>query len=300
METADKPTILIVDDERLNLAVLNRILSPDYSIITAKNGEAAIRLATSERPSLILLDIILPDTNGFDVLKALKENPETMGIPVIFITGLDGDADEERGFIMGAVDYIKKPFKNAIVKARIRTHMQIVLQMKAIERLGLTDPLTNMPNRRKFDDRISMEWRRAIREKKPISLLMMDIDKFKLYNDTYGHPQGDRMLQAAARIFIRRVRRPADLPARLGGEEFAMLLPDTKLAAASSIAEDIRAEMQALRVPTADESAMTGATISIGIASAIPKEGNSMIEFIAMADENLYRAKARGRNQVFP
>jgi diguanylate cyclase (GGDEF)-like protein len=300
METDCNPKILIVDDETSNLAVLNRILQAEYEIMTAKSGKSALKIAIEERPDLILLDVVLPEMSGFDVLTELKNNIETQKIPVIFITGLDNDADEERGFVLGAVDYIKKPFKNAIVKARVRTHMQTVLHMCNIEKLGLTDPLTGIANRRKFDDRMSMEWRRAVREKKSLSLLMMDLDKFKTYNDTYGHPQGDCLLREAAKMFTRRVRRPADLPARIGGEEFAMLLPDTGFTAAASIAEDIRAEMEAMRIPTADDTVMTGATISIGIATAAPAEADSVMEFIASADKNLYAAKENGRNRVFP
>jgi len=280
--------------------VLNRILHSEYSILTAKSGKIALGLAAEEKPRLIILDIMLADMSGFDVLRKLKENSETRQIPVIIVSGFDSDEDEEKGFLLGAVDYIKKPYRDAIVKARVRTHLEIMLQMQAIEKLGLTDPLTEIPNRRNFDDRLAMEWRRALREKKSISLLIMDLDKFKNYNDTYGHPQGDQLLKSAARIFAMSVRRPADLPARIGGEEFAILLPDTSLSAALSIAESIRANIEAMLVPTADENEMTRTTISIGVASVIPEESDTAANFIAVTYENLYAAKAAGRNRVFP
>jgi diguanylate cyclase (GGDEF)-like protein len=299
MNESAKYRILVIDDEKTNLIILNRILSEEYEVFMAKTGKMALKLAFEEKPDLILLDIILPDISGFDILVKLQSDPATNSIPVICITGLDSEQDEEKGFLLGAVDYIKKPFKSTIVNIRVNTHMKIVRQMRLIEKLGLTDPLTDISNRRSFDERIDMEWRRAIREKTPISFLMMDIDKFKDYNDTYGHPQGDALLKAAAKIFSVRAKRPADLPARIGGEEFGVLLPDTRLGAALLIAESIRADMEALRVPTADGSEMTTTTISIGIATAFPKEHDLIKDFISHADENLYAAKTSGRNRVF-
>jgi diguanylate cyclase (GGDEF)-like protein len=294
-----KCTILIVDDEKANLLVLNQILSDGYRIVTAKSGKTALKLAVKEKPDIILLDIILPDINGFDVLTKLKNDSGTKNIPVICITGLDNENYEKKAFMLGAVDYIIKPFKIALVKARVRAHLEIIRQMHTIEKLGLTDPLTNIPNRRSFDDRIDMEWRRAMREKSEISFLMIDIDHFKNYNDTYGHPQGDAMLKEVAGILTLRGKRPADLPVRLGGEEFGLLLPDTALPAAVSIAESIRADVEALRVPCADGSIITSATISIGVVAMIPKKNDSLKDFLARADENLYRAKTAGRNQVY-
>ncbi|MDR1901001.1 MAG: diguanylate cyclase [Treponema sp.] len=298
MKTSPKFTILIVDDEKVNLAVLNRILSDEYRIFIAKSGETALQLIASEKPDMILLDVILPDINGFDIIVKLKEKPDTKNIPVICITGSDSEADEEKGFRLGAVDYIMKPFSSSIVKARVRTHMEIVRQMRAVERLGLTDPLTNISNRRSFDDRLNMEWRRAIREKKPISCLMIDIDNFKNYNDTYGHQQGDILLKKIAKIFSSRARRPADLPARLGGEEFGMLFPDTDGEAAVSIAEGIRSDVEALRVPIAGGEGVSAATISIGVVSAAPGRNAPVKDFISLAGEYLYAAKRAGKNRV--
>ncbi|MDR2029196.1 MAG: diguanylate cyclase [Treponema sp.] len=291
-------SILVVDDEKSNLMVLNRILCPFYTIFTAKSGqEASVRIAENP-PDLILLDIIMPDINGFDLLKRLKDSPLTRNIPVIIITGLSNEADEEKGFFLGAVDYITKPFKNAIVLARVKTHIQIVHQMRTIEKLGLIDGLTNIPNRRSFDDRIEMEWRRAMREKTPLSFLMMDVDNFKSYNDTYGHPQGDILLQTIARVFAAAAMRPADLAARLGGEEFGVLLPDTDLESALVMAEKIRSNVEIIRIATATGQIMTNITISIGVVSLIPTEDIAISSFIAQADRNLYTAKNQGRNRI--
>ncbi|MDR3338109.1 MAG: diguanylate cyclase, partial [Treponema sp.] len=302
MEDNDKYRILVIDDEKTNLMVLNELLSPDYTVLTAKSGGEGLDLAAQERPDLILLDIVMPGMNGFEALKALKDSPETQSIPVIIITGLDNDLDEEKGLQLGAVDYISKPLKNAIVLARVRTHIQIVQHIRTIERLGLIDPLTNIPNRRCFDDRLAVEWRRAIREKKPIAFMMMDVDKFKTYNDTYGHPQGDTLLRTIAKIFNSAARRPVDLAARLGGEEFGVLLPDTALEGALEVAEEIRSRVEAARIPAASGAdsgtVITAVTISIGVTSQVPAEEAGREAFIAQADANLYIAKETGRNRV--
>jgi diguanylate cyclase (GGDEF)-like protein len=298
MNDDPKQTILIVDDEKANLIVLNQILSGAYKIFMAKTGQAALKLARAKKPDLILLDIILPDISGFEVLEKLQSESETNSIPVICITGLDSENDEEKGFLLGAVDYIKKPFKSTIVKMRVNTHIKILQQMRVIKSYGFTDPLTDIPNRRCFDERIVMEWRRAVREKKPLSFLMIDIDQFKSYNDTYGHHQGDVLLKAVAQIFLAMVRRPADLPARIGGEEFGILLPDTGAESALLVAESIRAAIESLRVPTVDGSKMTAVTISIGLATALPVKDDSVKDFVSQTDKNLYSAKTTGRNRI--
>ncbi|MDR2404215.1 MAG: diguanylate cyclase [Spirochaetaceae bacterium] len=298
MEAGGKFTVLVIDDEKANLMVLNRILSPDYTVLTARSSEEGLSRIAGEKPDLILLDIIMPGMNGFELLKTLKASPDTRSIPVIIITGLDNESDEEKGFMLGAVDYITKPFRNAIVIARVRTHLQIVNQIRMIERLGLVDPLTDISNRRCFDERIAVEWRRAQRDKMPIAFIMMDVDRFKTYNDTYGHPQGDVLLKCLARIFAAAARRPGDLAVRLGGEEFGVLMPETDLKGALEVAEEIRAGVEAARIPTVDRRTITSVTISIGVVALVPDEHAVMAEFITRADELLYAAKEGGRNRV--
>ncbi len=292
-----KFSILIVDDEKTNLDVLNHILKNEYTIYVAKSGELALKRAVEDQPDLILLDIIMPDMSGYEVLKELKENDSTRNIPVIFITGLASAQDEEKGFLLGAVDYIIKPFNNAIVKSRVRTHLKIVQQMRTIEQMGKMDALTEIPNRRCFDERIGIEWKRAIREAETISILSVDADLFKQYNDTYGHLQGDILLQTLAKVFVSALKRPTDFVARIGGEEFVIILPNTELEGAGAIAEEIRRSVETMVIPSMG-SETTNITVSIGVAAGKPKIDDEYVELLDEADKELYRAKNLGRNRV--
>ena len=293
-----RSTVLLIDVDAHDFSTLNAILSPDYNILSTQSGDEGLAVAAENRPELILLDIRAPSMDGFEILKALKNTPETQEIPAIVITDHDNEADEEKSFNLGAVDYFAKPFRNVIVKVRVRTQLQIINQIRTIEHLGWIDPLTNIPNRRRFDDRMSLEWRRGLREKKPITFFMLDVDKFKGYNDTYGHLQGDMLLKALANIINSTARRPADLAARLGGEEFGLLLPCTPIEPALDIAEGIRSEVEAFKLTTEDGKTETRTTVSIGVASTVPANGIAAEDLIRKADEYLYQAKASGRNRV--
>jgi diguanylate cyclase (GGDEF)-like protein len=292
-----KNSLLIVDDEEINLTVLTYILSPYYTIYTATNGANALEKAHEYMPDLVLLDILMPEMDGYETLAELRKNEKTQDIPVIFITGLDSIEDEEKGLSHNAADYISKPFSAAIVKLRIRNQIQIINQFRTINHLSMFDQMTDIPNRRSFDGRLRVEWNRAIREHMPISLLMIDVDKFKNYNDTYGHQQGDLVLQTVAKIFSQSAKRSGDIAARWGGEEFVILLPNTMMPGALDIAEKIRADVEAVAIPCADGST-TKVTVSIGINTQTPAHGNSIDAFISNADKALYEAKAQGRNRV--
>lgn len=291
-------SILIVDDEKSNIDVLNEILKPYYKIYIAKSGTEAIKRAKMNQPDLILLDIIMPELNGFEILSILKEDDLTRDIPIIFITGLNNVDDEERGFFLGAVDYIKKPFNNSIVKARIKTHLQIVKQIRTIERLGLIDALTEIPNRRSFDNNIKSSWALANASRTPISLLTIDVDNFKTYNDKYGHPQGDVLLSSIAQIMKQSLFRSNDFIARIGGEEFIILLPDTDLNNAIQVAERVQKNVQMAEVVNSRDNSITSCTISVGVSSVYPNEESDVQSFIAKSDEMLYVAKGKGKNRV--
>ncbi|MDR2546187.1 MAG: diguanylate cyclase [Lachnospiraceae bacterium] len=296
MEKRKDYVILIVDDEKMNLDILGEILAPMSQLLIAKNGKQALALAEKHVPDLVLLDVLMPEMSGFEVIAGLKASSNTSHIPVIFITGLSNDEDEERGFFLGAVDYITKPFNKTIVKARINTHIRIIDQMRTIEQIAFIDPLTKISNRRGFDKLFNVEWEKAIVSKNPIGFMIIDADKFKNYNDTYGHPQGDVLLQVIASVFAEMAPRPENA-ARWGGEEFVMMLPGKDIDETEAIAEKVRKEVEALLVPN-ESGEMTVITVSIGINSVIPEEGTDIGSYVKKADEALYVAKASGRNCV--
>ncbi len=298
MDEHEKFSVLIVDDEKSNLDILSSLLSADYRIYLAKSAARAMEIAGKKSPDLILLDVIMPEVSGFELLVELKESDITRQIPVIFITGQSNEDDQEKGFLLGAVDYITKPFINSIVKARVATHLQIVKQMRAIQKLGMTDPLTDLPNRRNFEYHINITWEMSVRDKLPLSCISIDVDNFKKYNDTYGHPQGDALLKGVSDIFTKAVRRKIDLVARIGGEEFAVILPNTNFEAALAMAETIRSNVESAQFPLSDGTTPTKVTISLGVASIIPTNNDTISELISKSDSALYAAKESGRNRV--
>jgi len=293
-----KLKILIIEDSKLNREMLHKILQKDYSIIFAHDGAEALEKVKSEEPDIILLDIILPGIDGFNVLLELKKSEASQSIPVIFITGRSNPDDEVRGLKLGAVDYITKPFNEIVVKARVETQVRILNQIRIIEKLSFIDTLTDIPNRRMFDHSIKKEWNRARREKHPLSTLMIDIDHFKTYNDTHGHQQGDIALKMMAEIITSSLKRSTDIAARWGGEEFSVLLPNTEIDGAKHIAEDIRKNVEAASVPCSTTNSYHKITVSVGVAQILPNNKNSFMELIMLADAALYKAKETGRNRV--
>lgn len=295
-----KPLILIVDDVPTNIQILAEALKSDYRIRIASRGVDALRLAQLEpQPDLVLLDVMMPEMDGYEVCRRLKDNPETQGIPVVFVTACDDEADEERGLQLGAIDYIVKPFRLPIVKARVYNHAKLKQKNDMLEKLAMIDGLTDIPNRRNFDQTLDQEWRRAVREREPLGLIMADVDLFKLFNDNYGHGAGDTCLCGVARTMQNVLSRPGDFLGRYGGEEFAVLLPNTDLEGMLQMAESLRAHVEALHLPHA-YSPMGVVTISMGCAVFNPKVDGRVVpmDLVTKADEGLYRAKAGGRNQV--
>lgn len=295
-----RQTILIVDDVPINVQILADALRADYKIKVANNGLSALEIAQREpHPDLILLDVMMPEMDGLDVCRRLKQIPTTKNIPVIFVTAKTEESDEEHGLNIGAVDYITKPFSIAITKARIRNHLQLKHQADLLESLSLVDALTHIPNRRRFDDAIDAEWKRAARENTPLSLLMIDIDHFKEYNDHYGHGAGDICLQSVAVALADGVSRPGDLVARFGGEEFVAILPETDLEAARLIGERLLQEIASLKLKHEYSDVKPFVTISIGCATMAPSEAHdNQTVLLEAADVQLYKAKKAGRNCV--
>ena len=294
-----KNSVLIVDDEAINLKALMQILNQEYDVYAEKSGFDCISRAKSLRPDLILLDVLMPGMDGFEVIKRLKEDNDTAEIPVMFITGLSSQESEIQGFSLGAVDYIHKPFVEPIVKVRVQSQMKIVNLFKKVQSLSITDVLTGIGNRRYFNVQLNQEWDRAKRQQSPISFILMDIDNFKKFNDENGHLNGDMVLQGVASVISSVITRAADKAARWGGEEFAVILPDTELKGAEKIAENIRKAIENHEV-TMEDGTVRKVTVSIGLHCTTPEmdESYSLKKFVSDTDKALYVAKDKGRNQV--
>ncbi|MFH1494803.1 MAG: diguanylate cyclase [Pseudomonadota bacterium] len=292
----DRPRILIVDDERININLLNALLKADYKIMVATDGEQALKAAMTGKPELILLDIVMPGIDGYEVCRRLKATAATQSIPIIFITAMGEVENEAMGFALGAVDYIAKPFNSPVVKARVGVHMKLKRNGDILENLASMDALTEVPNRRAFDQTRKQEWARSLRDGLPISFVMIDIDMFKQFNDNYGHGAGDECLTRIAKALNGCVQRPGDLLARYGGEEFAAILINTPEEGALRMAEVIHAAVAALQIPHAFSATAPHVSVSIGIASAIPSPSLTADILSEAADNMLYQAKNAGRN----
>ncbi len=297
-----KPTVLIVDDMAANIAILSDLLKDDYRIKVAKNGEKALEIAKSaDKPDLILLDIEMPGMDGYEVCRELKNGPWTNNIPVIFVTAKTDVKDEEYGLNLGAVDYISKPFHPTIVKIRVKNHLALKLKSDLLEELSMFDGLTHIPNRRFFDEVFEKKYKETMRDEKSFSILMIDVDFFKNYNDHYGHGKGDECLIKIASALKNSLKRPTDVVARYGGEEFVVLLKDIDESGTKQVAQSLLESVRALSIPHAYSAAAEYVTISIGIAMKRPREKNSKNELLKHADDALYRAKEEGRDRIcFP
>ncbi len=294
-------TVLIVDDTHDNIRILMDTLKDEYKLLAATSGESALEMLFSGKalPDLILLDILMPGIDGYDVCKQLKENDLTRHIPVIFVTAISEIMDETKGFKLGAVDYITKPFHPPIVKARVQAHINLKIKTDMLEQLASLDGLTNIPNRRKFDEVIENEWKRALRYTFPLSVIMIDVDRFKQFNDQYGHAAGDTCLQDVAKEMKTCLKRPYDFIARYGGEEFVVILPDVDSSGASLIGECMKQAVEALGIPHEKSGVSNQVTISLGVATIRPEERDaSCLELVEAADQLLYQAKNEGRNKM--
>ena len=311
-EITDQQTLLIVDDEPANIQALARLMHEDYRVLVAGNGAKALEVAAGDvQPDLILLDIQMPDLDGFSVCRELKNNPRTSSIPVIFVTARDSTDDEMEGFRLGAVDYVSKPYQPELVRARVRTHMRLKQKTDLLEQLAMVDGLTDIPNRRYFDEELQRQFRRCDRDKTELSVIMMDIDNFKGYNDNYGHGAGDQCLQKVAQAIRNAAGRPTDLVARYGGEEFVVLLPNTDQAGAMEVAENLRRSVAELGLTHEFSDAASVVTLSLGVATFRPAAGSTRAaapaaaptpedcrQLVKHADLALYEAKRGGKNRA--
>ena len=289
--------VLIVDDSIVQAAQLKSILDDDYDVTAVHTAADGLSQASSGEYSLILLDVIMPDMDGFDLLKKLQEELITQHIPVILITGLAAIEHEQRGLTLGAVDYIVKPFHPLIVKARVDTHIKLYQYRKQIEAQSMTDQLTGVANRRRHDELSAAKWQEAIRLHVPFSICMFDIDKFKVYNDTFGHPAGDKVIKAVAEAASALLRRGTDFFARYGGEEFVALILGGSAENDFSHLRRVRRAVEDLHIPHNPEVSQW-VTVSIGGVTAIPGTDSTYDTYLKVADTMLYDAKRFGRNQV--
>ncbi|WP_374583580.1 diguanylate cyclase domain-containing protein [Pseudoduganella sp.] len=299
-DQAHNGRLLIVDDAMENIQILNHVLGEEHEVLFAMNGEKALELARQHRPDLILLDAVMPGMDGYEVCAALHAATELRDIPIIFVTALTTPEDETRALEAGAVDFITKPFNVAVVRARVRTHLTLKRQSDALRELTLTDALTGVANRRCFNDAMENEWRRCARGHSQLSVIMIDIDHFKLYNDAYGHQAGDACLKQVAHAMLQCAGRPPDLVARYGGEEFVVLLPQVGAEGAETVAQRILESVAELAIPHRMSPVSDYVSVSLGVAIIMPGEtsdaGDAAL-LVCSADQALYRAKESGRNR---
>jgi diguanylate cyclase (GGDEF)-like protein len=293
-----KPKLLVVDDQPINIQVMHQIFGRDYQVFMATSGPQALSICQSNPPDLVLLDIVMPGMDGFEVCTQLKASDATCNIPVIFVTAHTDAAQETHGLSLGAVDFIAKPVNPAVVRARVKTQLTLKFQSDLLRRLVFLDGLSGVFNRRYFDQQLSVEWARSTRSCSPLSAIMLDVDHFKLFNDRYGHQAGDDCLRQIAVTLKACLKRPADVVARYGGEEFACILPDTTFSDAMSLANDLERKVRALGIPHEASSVTDVVTVSVGVATRTVDSVADAAALIGLADAQLYDAKQSGRGRV--
>ena len=297
LRSGNMERILIIDDSMTQADVLKSILAGEHDVTVTHSAEEGLRLVRRGDFSLILLDVVMPEMDGFSLLKKLREEVLTRNTPVILITSLSDLESEERGLALGAVDYIRKPFRDAIIRARVNTHIKLYQYRLQVERMAMVDQLTGVANRRRYDLCCRTKWQDAIRLGVPISLCMFDIDKFKVYNDTFGHPAGDKVILEVAQTVNGMLRRNTDFFARYGGEEFVAILLGNDSFSAYKHLKDVCKAVEARHIPHNPEVS-PWVTVSVGGVTIIPQNSDSYDTYLQIADTMLYDAKRFGRNQV--
>ncbi len=293
-----RPTLLIVDDQQSIIHLIHAFLGPQYTVHIATNGAEALELAKLHKPDLILLDVVMPQMDGYEVCRRLKADPALQIIPIIFITGRDNEEDEVKGLELGAVDFIRKPLNPVITRARIKAQVQLKFQSDLLRSIALIDGLTGIANRHRLEDELHTQWRQCARDQEPLSIVICDLDYFKQFNDTYGHLEGDGCLRTIAQTLKSIILRPSDMAARYGGEEFMLLLPRTDLQGAQYVVQELFRQIELQAIEHKD-SPFGVVTISAGIATGYPKPASRYDSIMQAADKQLYKAKKQGRNQFF-
>ena len=325
--TMTRPCILIVDDRPENLLTLEQVLeSPDVEIVRAKSGHEALEKTLDHEFALILLDVQMPVMDGYETATLLRGNKRTKNIPIIFITAANKeDAHVFRGYGSGAVDYLFKPLASDVLTSKVKIFLELHNQRQLLEKktreldakvaeletlkreleesneklrqLSSLDGLTDLPNRRFFDETLVREWQRGRRLQSPLTLIIIDIDHFKAYNDAYGHVIGDDCLKKVAKGLEKSILRDVDSIARYGGEEFAAILPETDREGGILIAQRMHDTIKGLNILHEHSPTAAHVTVSSGIATTIPSKDANATRLIQWADQALYQAKASGRNR---
>ena len=289
--------ILVIEDSAVQGEFLCSILRDDYDVTACQTAADGLRAANEGVYSLILLDVIMPDIDGFTLLRELKATEITRHIPVILLTSLADIQYEERGLLLGAVDYVAKPVSPVIIKARVNTHIQLYHYRTEFRQQAMVDDLTGVANRRCYEGESLAKWREAMRFSLPFSVCMFDIDKFKLYNDTFGHQAGDKVIAAVAQIVSTYFQRATDLFARYGGEEFVAVFVGNDGQSAFEFLKTVRQAVEDLHIPH-NSPVCQWVTISVGGITVQPKTGDNYETCLKLADTMLYDAKRLGRNRV--
>ncbi|MDD3307733.1 MAG: diguanylate cyclase [Acetobacterium sp.] len=299
-----RPRVLVVDDAPENTQLLAQALAESYQIFIANSGKDALSIIQQiPPPDIILLDLSMPEMSGYEVCKQIHLEKRTMDIPVIFLTTLSNTENEAYGLRSGAVDFISKPFDLASVKEKVKNHLALKHYREILSVTADTDSLTQIPNRRRFEEMLAIEIRKARRNNTPLSVIKIDIDYFKAYNDSYGYLEGDTCLQEVADALKKTLKRAGDLVARWDGEEFICLLPDTNLKGAAHVAENIRKAVLNLRIPHQLSPLEKVITLSLGVVTGSKSDQNSGEDsfevLLEHAQKALIKAKETGRNQVY-
>lgn len=324
MNEDKKISILVVDDRPENLVVMEGILeSPKFNIVKANSGAEALGLMLDYDFALVLLDVQMPEMDGFETAEFMKKSEKTKDIPIIFVTAINYDKSSiARGYDVGAVDYLFKPIDPIILKSKVDVFVNLHIQKETIkkqanmleekvqelielkeanwklENLSLVDELTGMPNRRNFNQYINIQWANCAFSKSYLSMIMIDIDNFKAYNDNYGHIKGDECIKSVAKCIMESLGRPLDLAFRYGGEEFVVLLPNTDLDGSKIIAERIRKNIENIKIEHNYSETSNFVTISLGISTILPDYKFHFHKFVESADNALYKSKNNGKNRV--
>lgn len=289
-----EPRLLAIDDSVLIHRLLRaRLMHERIEIHSATSGRDGLALAQTLLPDVILLDVDMPDMDGFEVLSKLKTDPLTHELPVIFLSGSADTTDKVRGLDMGAIDFITKPFELSELKARVRAAIRLRLLLKMLAQRAQVDGLTGLWNRAYFDQRLGQEIANSVRHHQPLSLLMCDIDRFKSINDTYGHPFGDGVLEEFARYLSD--GRAGDVCCRYGGEEFGIIMPSTTAEEALVLADRLRRKIESARWTGQPDLVVTA---SFGVTDLARTSAATPVAMVHLADRALYAAKSGGRNRV--